>query len=343
MRIALALACGLATLSSQALGQDQYVDDRSDPVSLIRSLYNAINNREYARAWSYFSAPPADSLEAYAAGYSDTSGVELRTGVPSEEGAAGSIYYRLPVAIEAHGTDGGARVFSGCYELRMANPGTPTDEFTPLQIEGGTFTASDKPLNEALPASCDGTETQALDMTQERAIGLYELALGELCQSMYGVSAEELIPQSHTIRFRYGYEDASAPEREARLFRFLCNRGAYNESHIYIFANESDELRILSFATPELDIRYQNDDHEGPVDDIYVIGFRTAAELVNSEFDPNARTLTSWSKWRGVGDASSTGTWLFRDGEFTLVRYDVDASYDGEINPRTVLDYSIGP
>ena len=30
---------------------------------------------------------------------------------------------------------------------------------------------------------------------------------------------------------------------------------------------------------------------------------------------------------------------MFRDGEFTLVRYDVDASYDGEINPETVLDF----
>jgi hypothetical protein len=67
------------------------------------------------------------------------------------------------------------------------------------------------------------------------------------------------------------------------------------------------------------------------------------AELVNSFYDPDSRTLTSWSKWRGVGDASATGKWLFRDGEFTLVRYDVDASYDGEINEQTVLDYATGP
>ncbi|TIS77743.1 MAG: DUF1176 domain-containing protein, partial [Mesorhizobium sp.] len=41
--------------------------------------------------------------------------------------------------------------------------------------------------------------------------------------------------------------------------------------------------------------------------------------------------------------ASSTGTYLFRHGNFSLVQYDVDASYDGEINPETVLDYNTPP
>ena len=42
-------------------------------------------------------------------------------------------------------------------------------------------------------------------------------------------------------------------------------------------------------------------------------------------------------------DASSAGTYLFRNGNFSLVQYDVDASYDGEINPETVLDYNTPP
>ncbi|TIV72916.1 MAG: DUF1176 domain-containing protein, partial [Mesorhizobium sp.] len=48
-------------------------------------------------------------------------------------------------------------------------------------------------------------------------------------------------------------------------------------------------------------------------------------------------------KWRGVGDASSSGTYLFRNGDFSLVQYDVDASYDGEINPQTIIDYNTAP
>ncbi|WP_342587146.1 DUF1176 domain-containing protein [Kumtagia ephedrae] len=70
---------------------------------------------------------------------------------------------------------------------------------------------------------------------------------------------------------------------------------------------------------------------------------RTDDALVNSFYDDASKSITSAAKWRGVGDASSSGTWMFRDGTFTLVRYDVDASYDGEINPETVLDFHTGP
>lgn len=343
MRTAFTIALGLALLSMPAGAQDEYLDDRSDPVSLIRSLYNAINSKEYARAWSYFATPPADSLEAYAAGYADTSGVELRTGRVSEESAPVSIHFRLPVAIEAHGADGGTRVFSGCYEMRMANPEIAADEFTPLQIESGTFSVSDNPLDLSVPASCDSSEVEPVDHTLDRAIALYRQTFADQCDLMADLGQDELIIGDHAISFRYSHDGADAPMRSARLFQLLCYRGAYNESHVFVYANERDELRPLSFAVPELDIRYRDENREGPVDAIYVIGFRTQADLVNSEFIPESATLTSWSKWRGLGDASSVGNWLFRDGEFSLVRFDVDATYDGEINSQTVLDYATGP
>ena len=64
---------------------------------------------------------------------------------------------------------------------------------------------------------------------------------------------------------------------------------------------------------------------------------------MNSSYDEASHTITSANKWRGVGDASDAGTWIFRNGRFTLVKYDVDASYDGEINPESVLDYYSAP
>ena len=64
---------------------------------------------------------------------------------------------------------------------------------------------------------------------------------------------------------------------------------------------------------------------------------------MNSGYDEDTKTITSYSKWRGVGDASSAGTWIFRNGEFALVKYEVDASYDGEINPETVIDFDMAP
>ena len=344
MRLALALACGLASYGTSAVAADAFLDDRSDAASLVSSIYNAINRKEYARAWSYFSDPPAASLEDYAAGFSDTESVSLRTGRVSEEGAAGSIMMQLPLAIEAHASDGTVRVFSGCYTLRMANPAIATDEFTPLHITSGRFSASSAGLDESVPTNCDGgASLPATDLLRDRAEALYRDAFATSCLRMSELTPEEREPEIHELRFRYAYETDSDPEHKAWLFGFPCNSGAYNQSEVYIYGDEYNDLRLLSFATPKLDIRYQDDDFDKPVEAIYVIGFTSVGELVNSEFDPATRTLHSWSKWRGIGDASSQGEWLFRGGEFALVRYDVDASYDGEINPSTVVDYSTGP
>jgi hypothetical protein len=118
---------------------------------------------------------------------------------------------------------------------------------------------------------------------------------------------------------------------------------AYNESAVYYVADAVTGVRQLQFAVPELDIRYENDDHEGKVDSITVTGFQTEDTAINSAYDEATRTISTHALWRGVGDASSAGTYLFRNGRFALVQYDVDASYDGEANPETVVDYNTPP
>ena len=34
---------------------------------------------------------------------------------------------------------------------------------------------------------------------------------------------------------------------------------------------------------------------------------------------------------------------MFRNGDFTLVKYDVDASYDGKEDAKSVIDFQTGP
>ena len=90
-----------------AAAEDKYLDDRSDAAALVRSLYNAVNRKEYARAWDYFGdQKPAKTYDKFVKGYADTARVDVATGGISEEGAAGSIFYQVPVAIRATGKDG---------------------------------------------------------------------------------------------------------------------------------------------------------------------------------------------------------------------------------------------
>lgn len=329
-------ACALSAGISFAQ-EEPYLDDRSSPQALVKSLYNAINRKEYARAYGYFSNPPAPTLDEYAKGYADTEGVTLVIGTPGVEGAAGSTFYSLPVAISATGAN--EQVFAGCYTLRLANPQIQGDPYKPLSIEKGALAPVSGPIETALPTSCpDAPALPAQNATLERAKAKFMASRLDSCQIEEGND-----PEVWDIEFHYTYDSQDEPARKFTLMRFYCARGAYNEVHVYYLADDTGELNELHFAQPELDIRYENDDHEGKVESVNVIGFTSADRLVNSEFDPDTKTISSWAKWRGVGDASSVGKWIFRNGTFTLVRFEVDASYDGEIEHQTVVDYDSGP
>lgn len=334
------LAFALALGGQAANAEPAYLDDRSTPRALVHSLYNAINRQEYARAYAYFDIPPAETLNAYEAGFSDTASVEVLTGIAGADGAAGSIFYAIPTAIRATGTDGEEHVFAGCYKLIFVQPAPQTTPYKPLMIESGKLSPAKGSLEEALPISC-GDKAMPEQVLQERATRAFETTYGQTCWTTQ--TGNEQDPESHLIRYKLEHDSDDMPEREARLYRFLCDRGAYNESDVYFLVHEHEEALPVRFVIPDFEIRYADEGSRERVSQINVIGYSTEELLANSEFDPESLTLSSHAKWRGVGDASSSGTWLFRSGAFSLVRYEVDASYDGEINPETLLDYETGP
>ena len=341
-RITVAGICLGSLIGSAAMAQQPapYRDDRSAPAALVQSLYNAVSRKEYARAWSYFGVPPAADIAAYTAGYADTANVTVVTGLPAEEGAAGSTIYTLPVALLATDTAGTEKVFSGCYTLKLANPQIQGDSYQPLHIEKATLSPSTEAFDKALPTTCpDAPALPAYDAMLERAKAEFAASRADDC--VQGIE-EGAAPESFDISFHFSSDAESEPERTARLFRFFCSRGAYNETHAYLLVDDIGELREMQFAVPELDIHYVGGNEE-KVEAVNVKGFNTLTGLVNSDYDAKTRTLTSWSKWRGVGDASSIGTWIFRDGDFALVQFDVDASYDGEVEHQTVVNYNEAP
>jgi len=345
LRLLLPTAALVCLTSVYALAQDApYLDDRSSAAAIVNSLYNAVNRKEYARAWDYFGdQKPAKDIQAFAKGYESTAQVTVKTGNVASEGAAGSAFYYVPVAILSSNTDGSEQVFAGCYTARLVNPAMQEEPpFRPLHIERGDLKPSELSFEDAVPASCpDAPAPEATDTILAQAKAAFEASHPDCDPHSPGSNQEEV--SEYKIPFRYASDTDDQKEREARLFRFYCGAGAYNETHIYYQHDEMYGLRELQFATPELDIRYENNDFEGKVESVSTIGYVTEGTLVNSSYDEASHSITSHNKWRGIGDAGSTGTWMFRNGVFTLVKYDVDASYDGEINPETVLDFQTPP
>ncbi len=105
---------------------DQRYENLCSPVDLLASFYNAVNTREYERAYRYWETPPSN-LQDFTRGYADTLSVQLIVQPPTRiEGAAGSVYANAPTVIVTRQRDGGERVFAGCYVTRKSNLG-PTD------------------------------------------------------------------------------------------------------------------------------------------------------------------------------------------------------------------------
>ena len=96
-------------------------DDRSDPITTLSSYYNAINSRDFRRAYGYWESAPS-SYEQFARGFADTDRVRLLIEPPPRvEGAAGSSFTEIPTLIVATTRSGRERVFAGCYTLRKSN------------------------------------------------------------------------------------------------------------------------------------------------------------------------------------------------------------------------------
>jgi hypothetical protein len=96
------------------------------PEALLRAYYDAINAKDYARAYGYWENPPNPTLEEFTQGYSNTASVAVLLGQPVLQGAAGSQYARIPTVLAATTNSGGLEMFSGCYVARETTPGADT-------------------------------------------------------------------------------------------------------------------------------------------------------------------------------------------------------------------------
>lgn len=134
-----------------------YQDDRSTPEKLIESYYNAINRHEIARAYSYYSEEGRNPFyESFAKGYADTKRVKIILGKSQEDGAAGTMYWSLPLALEAENNNGKSEIFTGCYTIRQVNPGIQEiPPFRPMEIMAGTLSPSPLTLEKSVPESCE--------------------------------------------------------------------------------------------------------------------------------------------------------------------------------------------
>ena len=164
-------------------------------------------------------------------------------------------------------------------------------------------------------------------------------AFSEPCGWSIGGGPGMYGPEVYDLTFRPSWAAADDPDQALKLYRFFCDAGAYNERHVYYTWTADDGVQSVSFALPAYEIRYEGGDYEAPLEALELTGMTARHQLVNSAFDPETQTIGEWSCWRGLCDASGRGLWVLKDGDFSLVSYDVDPTYDGEVNLFRVADF----
>lgn len=136
------------------IGVSHYIDDRSDGVLVLRSLFNAINRQEYVRAYSYWEpgSPQLSPFNQFQQGYANTASVQLTTGTETADAGAGQFYYNVPVILVAKTTSNAIQTFTGCYTLHISNPGIQgTPPFQPLAIRSASLTQVSNNPTPAMP------------------------------------------------------------------------------------------------------------------------------------------------------------------------------------------------
>ncbi|RFC62839.1 hypothetical protein DYI37_12825 [Fulvimarina endophytica] len=154
---ALLVVSVLGTTRAGQAGPAPFLDDRSTPEALIASLYNAIDRQEYLRAWSYYAEGEGrPAWDDYPAGFAQTRTVTVKTGAVTSEGAAGSVYSNVPVAIRAETRSETTEVFTGCYVTRFVEPGNQAaPPYVPLQIVKGELSPAKESFETAAGTCAD--------------------------------------------------------------------------------------------------------------------------------------------------------------------------------------------
>ncbi len=99
-----------------------FFDNQVDAVSVLASYINAVNRREFDRAWAYWQTPPSSSYADFVAGFAGTASALLAVHPPTwSEGAMGSSYAQVPTLLQVLHTDGTLHNYVGCYVARTSH------------------------------------------------------------------------------------------------------------------------------------------------------------------------------------------------------------------------------
>ena len=116
------------------------MDKTDTPENVLLSFENAINNKDFQRAWNYWGTPPGNSYEKWANGYKNTKSMEIFYKYKDSDAGAGNRWVTYTVKVFAVNTDGKKHLYEGYYTLHTSAPELYEEGKWPgWRIEKGEF------------------------------------------------------------------------------------------------------------------------------------------------------------------------------------------------------------
>lgn len=137
----------------------------------------------------------------------------------------------------------------------------------------------------------------------------------------------------HAASIEVSWQDEPRP---LTIGLFVCTVGAYNVTHVALIDDGwSAEIAALPYTVVR---GVYADETEEVLERFEIVGHGASIYAVNAAFDPDTRTLTQFSAYRGLADASDATTWRLHGLGFVLVREEIDLTFDGASNPWLVTE-----
>ncbi|NNE69101.1 MAG: DUF1176 domain-containing protein [Rhodothermales bacterium] len=204
-------------------------------------------------------------------------------------------------------------VFFACV---MASCGAPGEEPVAEAVAEPEIGQPTTPATEALP---DTTSSQN--------------RLAEAAAFLSDRFADDCIDREDGFASPFPDEVYALPAEGFRLYRMHCGMGAYNSNEVWLLESPGGGREVINFSTPIAEYTYTDEEETELAEPPTVKRYEEVSFLVNSAYDPETWEITSFAKWRGLGDAWSAGTWTFTGEAFELTRYEEDPTWSAN-RPR---------
>ncbi|SEC30220.1 hypothetical protein [Rhodobacter sp. 24-YEA-8] len=173
------------------------------------------------------------------------------------------------------------------------------------------------------------------------AIAAFSVTFAEECTGAFSEDGRLLKPPK---RFEVESPGSWGDPIPRVVWEFQCDIYAYNISQVFMISSDQGGAIPVGLTRPTLKIEYDEEaaapgEADSVVSLLEINGWSADLLAINAGFDPQTLQISSHTFWRGIGDASDAGIWRLQDAAFRLVRYEVDASYDGESNPVTLVNF----